>query len=345
MRFVNGGGGETETLASIVPPGNGQNAIGTSSRKFAQVNALAVTATTQVNTSVISFTDVVNERVELNGHFRPATNGNRTLGDGTNRWSEVFATNGTINTSDRNAKRDIQPIKNALQFVRKLKPVSYKWKDGGKRYHTGFISQDVLEANPLGLKDQWAGYIDTNGHGLGLRYSEFISVNTQSIKELDEKLKILAIRVNNSDGDSVKVDLNYHTDSDEVIERLEILENRELTAIVEEYDDTELKQEIKQLKIDNKKQEDCISQLIADNMNLSKKLEILMERIDKLEKPNVKLEVVDDNDMLLLSEGGNEDHMEIIEGRLHAVETKLGKVEGKQKKITTLVNKLNKQLN
>jgi len=48
---------------------------------------------------------------------------------------------------------------------------------------------------------------------------------------------------------------------------------------------------------------------------------------------------------MLLSEGGNEDHMEMIEGRLHAVETKVGKLENKQKKITTLVNKLNKQLN
>ena len=33
----------------------------------------------------------------------------------------------------------------------------------------------------------------------------------------------------------------------EIIERLEILENRELTPIVEEYDDSELKQQIKQL--------------------------------------------------------------------------------------------------
>jgi chaperonin cofactor prefoldin len=81
-------------------------------------------------------------------------------------------------------------------------------------------------------------------------------------------------------------------------------------------------------------------------MNLSKKLEMLMEQFSKFvnDKPNVEMKIEDNSDMLL-SEGGAEDHMEMIEGRLHAVESKLGKVESKQKKITTLVNKLNKQVN
>ena len=34
--------------------------------------------------------------------------------------------------------------------------------------------------------------------------------------------------------------------------------------------------------------------------------------------------------------------MEMVEQRLHAVETKLTKLENKQRKITTIVNKLNK---
>jgi len=272
---------------------------------------------------------------------RPYTNGNINLGDATKRWAEVYATNATINTSDRNDKKDIEPIKNALQFVRKLKPVMYKWKENSHgRTHTGFISQEVLEANPLGLKDNWSGYVDT-GNGLGLRYSEFISVNTQAIKELDHKVSRL---VNGITGDT-KLDLNYHTDSSELVERIEALENKKpLAPVVEECDHSYLEKEISFLKSQNIKQNDIIQELVIDNQQLNNKLEMLMERIEKLEKPNLKLEVVDDSDMIL-SENGNEDHMEMIEGRLHAVETKLGKVEGKQKKITTLVNKLNKQLN
>jgi hypothetical protein len=157
--------------------------LGSATNRFSQIHGNTLFAGTQLATNQITSYDV-NEIVNVDSVLRPATNNTRTLGDGTNRWSEIYANNGTINTSDRNDKKDIEPIKNALSFVRKLEPVQYRWKDGGKRYHTGYISQDVLTADYNGLKDQWAGYVDT-GNGLGLRYTEFISVNTQSIKELD----------------------------------------------------------------------------------------------------------------------------------------------------------------
>ncbi len=178
--------GNVELVApAIVPPVDTTNSIGTGAYRFGSINGMIVAAWTKLNTELIQH--LGSGVIELDGAaIRPYTNGNINLGDATKRWAEVFAVNGTINTSDRNAKRDIEPIKggDALNFVRKLEPVKYKWKDGGKRWHTGFISQDVLKSNPLGLSDNWAGYVDT-GNGLGLRYSEFISINTQSIKELD----------------------------------------------------------------------------------------------------------------------------------------------------------------
>jgi len=343
-----GASGNVELLAPALTPAIDQtNSLGDANKRFADMRSLKFTASTKVVTPEI---ENGGNPVECNGVFRASTNNTRTLGDGTNRWSEVFATNGTINTSDRNSKKDITPITGALQFVRRLKPVQYKWKENSHgRTHTGFIAQDVLEANPLGLRDNWSGYIDT-GNGLGLRYAEFISINTQAIKEMDEKLKILAIRVNNGDcGEGVKVDLNYHTDSSEIIERLEILENRELSPITEEYDDSEMKEEMKKLKIEmidlkieNKKQEDCISQLIADNMNLSKKLEMLMEKFEKFdETPNVGMKIEDNSDMIL-SEGGDLDMMENVQERLHNVEQKITKLSNKQAKLVTAVNKLKK---
>ena len=349
LAIKGGATGNVELVApSLVPPVDTTNSIGTGAFRFGSVNGMIVSAWTKVNTELIQH--LGSGVIELDGVTRPYTNGNINLGDATKRWAEVFANNGTINTSDRNAKRDIQPIKNALQFVRKLKPVMYKWKENSHgRTHTGFIAQEVLEANPLGLRDNWSGYVDT-GNGLALRYSEFISVNTQAIKELDEKFKVLAIRVNNSDGEApVKVDLNYHTDSDEIIERLEILENRELAPVVEEYDDSEMKEEMKQLKIEiidlkieNKKQEDCISQLIADNMNLSKKLEMLMEKFEKFdETPNVGMKIEDNSDMIL-SDTGDLDMMENVQERLHNVEQKITKLSNKQAKLVTAVNKLKK---
>ena len=334
----------------LIPSSNSYD-LGSFTERFAQIHGTTINASSQISTDLIApYAGGISTSVQIDADFLPINpggggSGTRKLGNGSNLWSEVFASNATINTSDRNMKKDITPITDALQFVRKLKPVQYKWKENSHgRTHTGFIAQEVLEASPL--KDNWAGYVDT-GNGLGLRYAEFISINTSAIKELDAKLKIMAIKLNNTDGD-VKVDLNYHTDSSEIIERLEILENRELTPIVEEYDDSELlekviqnEEQIKILKIENKKQEDCISQLIADNMNLTEKLKMLMERLDKFdETPNVGIKIEDNSD-ILLSENGP-DHMEQIEERLHSVEQKVTKLSNKQTKLITAVNKLKK---
>ena len=47
-----------------------------------------------------------------------------------NRWSAIWASNGTIQTSDRRQKTDIQETELWLDFISKLNPVSYKWISG-----------------------------------------------------------------------------------------------------------------------------------------------------------------------------------------------------------------------
>jgi hypothetical protein len=337
----------------LIPTTNAYD-LGSFTNRFVQIHGTTINAFSAVSTDLITpYAGGNSTAVQIDGDFLPINpngggSGTRKLGNGANLWDEVYATNTQIQTSDKNMKKDIQPITNALQFVRKLKPVQYKWKKNSHgRTHTGFISQDVLQANPLGLGDNWSGYVDT-GHGLGLRYGEFISVNTQAIKELDSKVSRLVSGLSSD----TKVDLNYHTDSSELVERIEALEiyNRleENGTIVEEYDDSELKEELKllkteiiDLKIENKKQEDVITQLIADNMNLSKKLEMLMEQFSKFvnDKPNVELKIEEEQ---LLSDTGDLDMMENVQERLHIVEQKVTKLTNKQSKLVTAVNKLKK---
>jgi len=50
--------------------------------------------------------------------------------------------NGFYHTSDRSQKENINPLTNALERVRNLKPVTYTMK-GGDRTQAGFIAQDV----------------------------------------------------------------------------------------------------------------------------------------------------------------------------------------------------------
>lgn len=62
---------------------------------------------------------------------------------------QIFATSSTIATSDANFKTNVQPIQNALELVKKLKPVQFNWK--AHQIHNfdtatptvGFLAQDV----------------------------------------------------------------------------------------------------------------------------------------------------------------------------------------------------------
>ena len=77
------------------------------------------------------------------------------LGASSNRWDDIFATNGTIQTSDRNEKQDIASLAPTEMLVgaRLSKGFkNFKWKDSvaekgaAARTHSGAIAQDVQDA-------------------------------------------------------------------------------------------------------------------------------------------------------------------------------------------------------
>ena len=63
----------------------------------------------------------------------PFTDNSVTSGSATNRWSAVWAVNGTIQTSDPALKRDIQPLSkiNSGDIIDHIRPISFRWIDGG----------------------------------------------------------------------------------------------------------------------------------------------------------------------------------------------------------------------
>ena len=84
--------------------------------------------------------------------FVPNTNDEYNLGKSTQRWKDIYATNATINTSDRNAKTDIKNIDdNILEAWDKVSLVSFKLKDSvekkgdNARTHIGYIAQNIKE--------------------------------------------------------------------------------------------------------------------------------------------------------------------------------------------------------
>ena len=100
--------------------------------------------------------------------FMPNRNdGAPTLGAPNNRWGQLYSITGSINTSDRNLKKDIHTLDEdkMYTFVKSLDPVGYKFIENSHgRQHFGMIAQQVEEAmTECGLTDMdFAGFIRDN---------------------------------------------------------------------------------------------------------------------------------------------------------------------------------------
>jgi hypothetical protein len=65
------------------------------------------------------------------------------LGSGSFRWTEVYAANGTINTSDPLTKKDAAPLASATAMLREVQPISFKFKVGGAEMEPVKVRKEV----------------------------------------------------------------------------------------------------------------------------------------------------------------------------------------------------------
>lgn len=140
------------------------------------------------------------------------------LGKSSFKWRNIYAINGTIQTSDRTKKMNINSldIEKTKLFIMGLIPSSYKMVDGiSGRIHYGLIAQDVEELmNTLNMDSKdFAGFIkspkkiikyeDENGKKLknpieeiiegeydyALRYDEFIAPLIKVVQEQQKTIE------------------------------------------------------------------------------------------------------------------------------------------------------------
>lgn len=124
-------------------------------------------------------------KLTVAGIITPDTDNSFTLGNASYRWSEVFAANGVINTSDRRLKENIEDLEYGLDEILILDPVSFTWvdrPDQGRKY--GLIAQDVQEILP-----DIVNVGDDDNHTLGIRYTELIAVVIEAIQEVWETVR------------------------------------------------------------------------------------------------------------------------------------------------------------
>ncbi len=150
--------------------------------------------------------------VDNNRALKPGVNDAYDIGTSSLRWDDIFATNGTIDTSDERRKENIKDTSLGLDFVNKLKPKEYKWKDYDyehidnqdgeepksitktrtfKRKHQGLLAQDVEKTlKDIGLtNDDFAGIVyDKESDIYGLRYSQLIAPLIKAVQELSAKV-------------------------------------------------------------------------------------------------------------------------------------------------------------
>ena len=100
---------------------------------------------------------------------------------------------GTVVTSDRRLKTDIQTIDSKmLEFLFTISPVQFhiKGHKGPLRY--GYIAQEVEEAlEKVGLKKEDFAGIEMQNGKYGLIYEQFIALHTLAVQTLNEKIKSL----------------------------------------------------------------------------------------------------------------------------------------------------------
>ena len=113
-----------------------------------------------------------------------------------------ITTNGSATSynpsSDRRLKENIKPIKNAIDKVMKLKPVTYNWINTGIS-DDGFIAQDLLELDDFKYRVNGIGKGEDGTEYYGVDYMRFVSILTAAIQEqqiliqnLQEQINILA---------------------------------------------------------------------------------------------------------------------------------------------------------
>lgn len=151
------------------------------------------------NTILGYFADVVSANIQ-----NSIAIGYSTVVDASNKVrignNAVTVIQGEVNftaSSDRRLKTNIRPLTDGLDFVMKLKPVSYNMKNlSDTRTNWGFIAQDI--EGLLGNTNSVLTVGADKDRTLGLRYSDFVAPLVKAVQEQQDQITDL----NNKLGES-----------------------------------------------------------------------------------------------------------------------------------------------
>jgi hypothetical protein len=117
--------------------------------------------------------------ISTTGNVSPSRDNAYFLGTQVQRWNRVFTVNGVSQTSDARLKQGINSLKYGLSEVMRLRPVSFKWKEGGdSRTHLGLIAQEVEQIIPEAIEQA-----ATPNAPMGMNYTSIVPVLIKAVQE------------------------------------------------------------------------------------------------------------------------------------------------------------------
>jgi hypothetical protein len=126
--------------------------------------------------------------IGADGDVYPYADDAYSLGTAGSRWSSIYATNGTIQTSDGRLKDELGPLPYGLEEVERLQPVAFTWAGGSQdQVHYGLIAQEVMVVLPEVVR------VGDDPQGtLGINYGELVPVLIKAVQEQQSEIEAQA---------------------------------------------------------------------------------------------------------------------------------------------------------
>lgn len=100
-------------------------------------------------------------------------------------------------TSSKRFKKKIKNLKNGLNLVNCLRPVTFEWKNENGFNDIGLIAEEVNEVLPMVIAKNEKGEIS------GLDYGRLTPILIQAVKELSAEINTLKIKINHARSDKL----------------------------------------------------------------------------------------------------------------------------------------------
>ncbi len=119
------------------------------------------------------------------------TDGEVNLGSNASKFKAVYATNGTIQTSDERKKDIIGAFDDRyLQALKHLQPILYRWKDGDQDLHAGFGAQSFEHALKVcGIHQDEMFAVRCEEGEYSLSYAEIVPLLAYGLIDLMKKVE------------------------------------------------------------------------------------------------------------------------------------------------------------